>query len=113
MSQTILFIVPPATGHLNSSYRLAKLLLEKGYRIVYALPSSFHAQVIGKGFECTPLEGVPFAANGEKFLDETIAQHRMKYLDSLMDRFYGTLYTIRTQAIGEVLRVVQPDIVLL
>jgi UDP:flavonoid glycosyltransferase YjiC (YdhE family) len=80
---------------------------------VYALPSSFHAQVIGKGFECTPLEGVPFAANGEKFLDEAVAQHRMKYLDSLMDRFYDTLYTIRTQAIGEVLRVVQPDIILL
>lgn len=113
MPQTILFIIPPATGHLNASYGLARLLLENGYRTVYALPSNLHAQVIGKGFECTPLEGVPFAANGEKFLDEAIAQHRMKYLDSLMDRFYDTLYTNRTQAIGAVLRIVQPDIVLL
>lgn len=87
--------------------------MENGYRTVYAIPSSFHAQIIGKGFECTPLEGMPFAANGEKSLDEAVGQHRMKYLDNLMDRFYDTLYTSRVQTIGEALRVVQPDIILL
>lgn len=87
--------------------------MENGYRTVYAIPSNLHARVMGKGFECTPLEGVPFAANGEKFLDEAIAQHRMKYLDSLMDRFYNTLYINRTQVIGEAVRTVRPDIILL
>ena len=113
MSQTILFIVPPATGHLNATFGLARLLSEKGYRIVYALPSNVHAQVVSKGFECAVLEGIPFATNGEYFLDEAAAQNRMKYLDSLLDRFYDTIYAARTQAIQEVLRMVRPDIILL
>ena len=113
MPGTILFITPPATGHLHATYGLARLLLANGYKIVYALPTAHHAQVIKKGFECVSLEGMPFAANGEKLLDEVALQHRLKYFDSLMDRFYDTLFTSRKEAIGEVLRIVRPDIVLL
>lgn len=113
MPKTILFITPPATGHLHATYGLARLLLKSGYQIVYALPTAFHAQVINTGFKCVSLEGMPFAANGEKFLDEVALQHRLKYLDSLLDRFYDTLFTSRKQTISEALRIVQPDIVLL
>ena len=118
MKQTVLFVMSPAKGHLNASFGLARLFAQKEYLVVYALPFHLHSHVAEQGFECVPLEGLPFGLNAEDTLDylgrsSGGQSQRVKYFDNLIDRFYDTIYKARKTAIERVLQQTKPNIVLL
>lgn len=113
MSQTILFIIPAAKGHLHASFGLARILQKSGHNILFALPLIFQKYVIQQGFECVLIDSLPFAGNGEKRTDQFRGEYRVRYLDSLIDRFYNRLYKLRTKEIEIILGQVKPDIILL
>jgi len=103
----------PAKGHLNASFGLARILTQHNYAVVYALPFDMHAHVLQQGFECFSLSGLPFGINGEETLDYLAKNQRVKYFDSLIDRFYDTIYNNRKTAIERLMHQTKPDLVLL
>lgn len=118
MRETILFVISPAKGHLNASFGLARLFAKREYSVVYALPFQLHSHVAEQGFECVPLEGLPFGLNAEDTLDYLSRSiggqsQRVKYFDNLIDRFYDTIYKARKTAIERVLQQTKPNVVLL
>jgi zeaxanthin glucosyltransferase len=110
---TVLFVIPAAKGHLHPSFGLARILQNAGYQILFALPSMFQSYIIQHGFHYVPLEGLPFASNGEKRMDESSLYGRVRYLDSIMDRFYDNLYKIRRKRFEILISEHKPDIILL
>jgi zeaxanthin glucosyltransferase len=56
--KTILFVMFKATSHLNATFPLARRLRERGYKVIYSVPSHLAPQITGKGFE--PLIHEPY-----------------------------------------------------
>ena len=56
---TILFDIAQATGHLNPSFRLAKLLQAEGHKIVYASSEEYEKAIRSQGFEVLDIYRTP------------------------------------------------------
>lgn len=113
MAKTVLFIIAAAKGHLNPCFKLSKILKNADYQVYFAVPSIFCQQAVQKGFNAVPLDGFPFASNGERIHDERLGDYRVRYLDSIMDRFYDTLYHERVKKLNSVVEQIKPDIILI
>ena len=61
---TILFDIFPATGHYNATFKLARLLKDRGHRIVYIGAVEFSGKVTALGFEYHPIN--PFIFRQDK-----------------------------------------------
>ncbi|REA63588.1 hypothetical protein DSL64_03860 [Dyadobacter luteus] len=113
MSEKIMFIVPNAMGHIHPAFGLARILAKKGYSILFAVPHPIHQYVVKNGFRCISLDGLPFATNGENFMDMTNKEFRIGYLDNLIDRLYDKLYNARENRMLQLVEEHRPDIILL
>ncbi len=107
-----LFIMSAAKGHLNASFGLARLV-QRSSKVIFAAPLQMHAYIGQQGFGAVSLEGLPFGINGEKALDDMAQLQRVKYFDSLIDRFYDKIYTTRREAIERIVQQTKPDLVFL
>src|SRR5687768_8854377 len=83
---TILFDIFPATGHYNATFKLAKLLKQRGHRIVYTGPQEFYDKITSLGFE--------FHIISPHLLEPDIAEHGLItfFMESFLESFSRTKY---------------------
>jgi zeaxanthin glucosyltransferase len=107
---TALFIICPATGHINPSIILAKKLQNEGYRCVFATNHEFREVVLKNDFEFTLLQSQPFGVGVEDIQDN---KNKRPYLESLMDRFQNLSYNSRKKEYEKWLNEYEPDLILM
>ena len=109
---TILFDLYPGTGHVHATLKLARLLKEKGHRVVYT----------GHGTVCQPAikEGHEFEAHYPYFIESAdIKKAMMKrnfFFENLGNIFSSGLYSQSKKRIEELVLLIQkikPDLVIL
>jgi zeaxanthin glucosyltransferase len=107
---TALFIICPATGHINPSIILAKKLQNEGYRCVFTTNHEFREVVLKNDFEFTLLQSQPFGVGVEDIQDN---KNKRPYLESLMDRFQNLSYNSRKKEYEKWLNEYEPDLILM
>lgn len=109
---TALFVMAPAYGHLNATFRLARQLQSKDYQVLYThYGSPDIAQHIKKqGFSIHWLESYPFGIGFDEIQHQ---QHSESYLETLFDRFTGRDLKTRTADWNRTLAIIKPDLILI
>lgn len=110
---TILFDIFPATGHYHATFKLAKLLKERGHLIVYIGAAEFSGKVTARGFEYYSIN--PFIFRQDKAV--VIQKGWMFYfLESLMDLFTekrSEELLVSSKEYDKLLKKYSPDLIIL
>ena len=107
---TALFLMAPAYGHLNPSFRVASQLRASGYRVVYACDGQLELlrHIAKQGFAINPVQSYPFGVG----IDETLNADRAEsYLETLLDRFTGQSRASRTADLQRLLTELRPSLI--
>lgn len=109
---TALFLLPPAHGHLNRSFPVARQLHEAGYRVVYGFmgPPDVAKSIAMRGFELQGLQTMPFGVG----MDEVTHQDKPdSYLETLLDRLTNRLFRERTADLTRLVGALKPTLIVL
>lgn len=107
-----LFLVPPAMGHLNRSFLVARQLKREGYHVVYGYlgPPEIAKLIYQQSFAVQWLQSYPFGVG----LDEVINEQKAdSYLETLIDRFTNRTFQERTTDLTRVIRDLKPALIVL
>src|SRR3990170_8653600 len=107
---TILFDIFPATGHYNATFKLAKLLKQRGHHIVYIGPQEFSEKINSLGFE--------FHIISPHILQPDIAEHGwfIFFLERLIDSFSRAKHDtaiLRMKEYDDLINKYSPDLLVL
>jgi UDP:flavonoid glycosyltransferase YjiC (YdhE family) len=107
---TILFDIFPATGHYNATFKLAKLLKQRGHRIVYIGPQNFYDKITSLGFE--------FHIISPHILEPDIAEHGLItfFMERFLESFSRTKYesvALRIKEYDDLITKYFPDLLVL
>ena len=108
MSRTALFLMVPAYGHLNLTFKLARQLQSDGYQVVYGYlgKPELAQQIHRQGFAVHWLQSLPFGIGVEE------ATHKEKsesYLESLLDRFTDKTFRMRSTDLQRTVEMFKPE----
>lgn len=103
---TGLFIILPAFGHLNPSFRIAKTLQNQGIRCVFVSTPDFRERIITEGFEYIQMASMPFGIGVEDGIDW---KKKAPYIESLLDRIKDISYNARKADYERLMQLFNPD----
>ena len=109
---TALFLIPPAYGHLNRSFPVARQLQADGYTIVYGhfgVPE-LAQQIKQQEFDLHWMQTVPFGVGFDEVLH---VGKRESYLETLLDRMTKRTFRARTAELESTIASLKPDLILL
>jgi UDP:flavonoid glycosyltransferase YjiC (YdhE family) len=109
----VLFIVFPAIGHLHASFRMARVLKENGYVVLYAGPDLHKRYINTQGFQYHSLTSHPFAAGFEKRVYKKELKSKQPYLDELLARLTNRFYHDRKKELNELVDQFKPTHIIL
>lgn len=104
----VIFLFPNVTGHINRVIKIAKGYQDEGNKVYFASTMDLLPFTKTHGFEHYPLNSLPFALGFEDHIHK-----EQKYLESLLDRFKGTLLKTRRIDIQRMLAELNPSIIFL
>ncbi len=87
-----LFIPLPLYGHLNPTIKLAKNLLHQNFEVIYGGNHELLSFTKQQGFEYVPIFSIPLGINMEDLQHQS---SKNRWLESLIDRWTGKLFTER------------------
>jgi zeaxanthin glucosyltransferase len=103
---TALFVLNPATGHINPSLKLAKYLQSKDISCVYVSAVDMQQKIVAEGFEFILMQSLPFGIGLEDGLDW---RKKAPYFENLLDRMRGTSYSNRYKEYLKLFEELQPQ----
>lgn len=104
--QTALFVILPASGHLNPSCRVAQTLQNYGFRCVFVSAPDFREKIVSMGFEYVQMESLPFGVGIEDGLDW---KKKAPYIENLLDRAKDISYNLRKADYARLMKQYKPD----
>lgn len=104
--QTALFIILPASGHLNPSFRVAETLRKYSIRCVFVSAPDCREKILLAGFEYVAMASLPFGTGVEDGLDW---KKKAPYIESLLDRAKDISYNLRKADYARLMKQFKPD----
>lgn len=108
--KNVLFVMPPALGHLNAVSPISIYLKEQGYRVVYMGTSGISEYVLNQGDDLFISNTIPVGLNLDveikKLLNDNIS-----YLDILSDKIKGKDVNDRRHDLEKAFNLVSPELV--
>jgi zeaxanthin glucosyltransferase len=108
--QTVIFLAPGLTGHLNPTATLAKHYAGSGCSVFYCGTPDLMLFTQKQGFQFYALNSLPFASGFDDILHDS---QKEKWLESLLDRHADKLYKLRKSAIEKLINDLNPDLIFL
>lgn len=108
--QTVIFLFPGLTGHLNPTAKIAQHYKSSGWSVFYCGTPDLMPFTQKQGFQFYALNSLPFASGFDDILHD---KQKEKWLESLLDRHTDKLYNLRKANIENLVSDLNPDLIFL
>lgn len=106
-----LFIQYPSLSHLNASFKIAKILKDNGYEIVYFMPKDFYVHVTNNNFEFYNSDTFPFGVDADiSFAKQMKLEYN--YFDKLKNKSSGIFYDLRKDELNTAVDAIKPSVII-